>query len=341
MSRATIKDIAKLADVSIATVSRVLNDNPFVTDSVRERVLAATRELDYIPNTAAKILKTHRSHTIGFVISDISSEALLEAARAAETVVAGEDYNMILCSTENDPQREYNYLKMLISKNVDGIVLNTTGQNIDYVAEMSHQVPFVLYNRKIDSSNFIGDLVDTDNYAVSYQLTKQLLKLGHRRIMVVRGPMHLSNAADRFAGFVDAMRDEGIEITPDYPYVYTGNFCRQTGKDAVSYMMSLSNKPTALMSHNITMSIGVLEECSLRNIQIPEELSFISYDGIPNAELMLIRPTAAVYDVAEMGRRIGRLILERINNPKLENRSYIFAPHIVSGNSLSIPKGSL
>ena len=336
--RTTIKDIAKEAGVSIATVSRVLNRNTYVTEEIKNKVLKAAEDLNYIPNTAAKSLKTQRSGIVGFIISDISSDALLVAARSAERVFSEQNYNLILCSTENDPEREKKYLNMLMSKNVDGIVLNTTGKNVEEIVNISRQIPMVLYNRNIEDPHFRGDLVDTNNFEVSYGLTKQLLTLGHKRIMAICGPSYLSNSVERLNGFKTAMQEAGIEVGADYPYLYSGDFSRQTGKDAIAYMMTLKEQPTAILSQNTTMSIGALEQCNIMNIKVPGDISFISYDGIPNAELMRIIPTSATYDVAAMGEKIGYSMLERIQSPELANRKFIFNPDIVLGNSLSLAK---
>lgn len=335
--RTTIKDVAKASNVSIATVSRVLNDNAFVTEDIKKAVFKAVKDLNYIPNTAAKSLKTQKSGIIGFVISDISSKALVQAAKATEEVIAESNYNIILCTTENDPVREKKYLQMLMSKNVDGIVINTTGKNSDYIVSLSKQIPIVLLNRNIESEQFRGDLVDSNNFEVSYQLTKQLLTLGHRRILAICGPEYLSNAKERYEGFRSAMAECGVDVTKDYPYIFSGNFSRQTGIDAINYMMSLTPRPTAIISLNITMSIGALTQCHALNLHIPEEVSFISYDGIPNSELMIIRPTSAKFNIPDMGRQIGKAMLERIKNPKMASRRFIFNPDIVLGNSLSLP----
>lgn len=196
----------------------------------------------------------------------------------------------------------------------------------------------VLYNRNIEDKRFCGDLVDTNNFEVSYGLTKQLLTLGHKRIMAICGPEYLSNSRERLNGFKTAMKEAGIDVGKDYPYLYSGDFSRQTGKDAIAYMMTLQQLPTAILSQNMTMSIGALEQCNIMNIRVPRDISFISYDGIPNAELMRIIPTSATYDVAAMGEKIGQSMLERIKEPELPNRKFIFNPDIVLGNSLSLAK---
>ena len=178
--------------------------------------------------------------------------------------------------------------------------------------------------------------MDTNNFLGSYQLTNHLLQLGHRRIAAICGPTYyLSNAKERFEGFAAAMREAGIDIQQNYPYIFKGEFCHQSGVDALNYFMSLPQMPTAIVSHNVTMSMGFLAKAYERKLRIPEDVSFASYDDIPNAELMRVRPTAVVFDVKEMGFQIGRAILNRIDHPTLPNHAYIFDPTMVQGNSLA------
>lgn len=333
--RATIKDIAQAANVSIATVSRVLNHNPLVTPETEKKVLNAVRSLNYIPNSSAQSLKTNQTKTIGFVISDLASEALTVAARAAESIFIQHGYNMILCTTENNPRRELEYLQMLMSKNVDGIVLNSTGWNLEYVLEMNRQIPIVLYNRKILDDDFVGDLIDTNNYQGAYILTKQLLENGHRHIMLVGGPNRLSNAEERYNGYRAAMAEAGIEVTENDPFVFCSEFSRETGEAAAEYLQTLNNKPTAVICENVTLSVGFLSRATALDISFPRDYSFVSYDGIPNASLMKLQPTAVVFDVAKMGEQIGLSMVERIQDPNLPSRSFIFDPQLLLGNTVS------
>ena len=334
----TIKDIAKKAHVSVATVSRSLNDSDCVTDAMRQRVMDAVRELGYVPNSIAKSLKTNSTYTIGFLVPDISNHFVISIARIVEDIVGRQNYNLILCSTGNKAERELDYLKMLMSRSVDGLILNTTGHNDEFVLRMNRQVPIVLLNRQIQAEGFRGDLVDTNNYLGAYLLTKQLLALGHRKILVVRGPLHLSNSKERFQGFADAMAESGLTVNERYPYVYTGEFLMQSGIDAVDFFCDLDDRPTAILSLNNMLTVGILEQLHARNIRVPEHVSLVSYDAINNVDLMMIRPTSATFDTTAIGKLLGRTILERIRNPESENRKFVFDPTIIQGNSLSVPR---
>ena len=334
----TIKDIAKKAHVSVATVSRSLNGSDCVTDAMRQRVMDAVRELGYVPNSIAKSLKTNSTYTIGFLVPDISNHFVISIARIVEDIVGRQNYNLILCSTGNKAERELDYLKMLMSRSADGLILNTTGHNDEFVLRMNRQVPIVLLNRQIQAEGFRGDLVDTNNYLGAYLLTKQLLALGHRKILVVRGPLHLSNSKERFQGFADAMAESGLTVNERYPYVYTGEFLMQSGIDAVDFFCDLDDRPTAILSLNNMLTVGILEQLHARNIRVPEHVSLVSYDAINNVDLMMIRPTSATFDTTAIGKLLGKTILERIRNPESENRKFVFDPTIIQGNSLSVPR---
>ena len=338
MKRATIKDIAREANVSLATVSRALNHDPCVTDAMQARVLETARRLGYVPNYIAKSLKTNSTYTIGFLVSDISNSYYISIARTVEDIVSRQNYNLMLCSTGNRQDRELDYLQMMMSKNIDGLILNTTGLNNDFILEMNRKTPMVLLNRRIMLPEFKGDLIDTNSYLGCYQLTKQLLALGHRKIFAVRGPAHLSNSFERFQGFVDAMSEAGVCVDKNYPYVYTGEFTLKSGVDAIRHLVGMQDRPTAILSQNNMMTIGILEELRRSMIRIPEDISLASYDGISNMDLMITRPTSAGFDMAAIGEQVGQSILSRIKNPDMPSREYIFAPTIIPGNSLGIPR---
>lgn len=340
-AHSTIKDVASEARVSVATVSRVLNQNYYVTEAVRDKVLAAVEKLEYVPNSIARSLKVNNTHTIGFVVSDISNTYHISVARSVEDVIKKQNYSMILCSTENNKERELTYLKLLLSKNIDGLILNTTGKNDKFILEMNKRVPMVLVNRRLGLSGFVGDFVDSDNYGGCYLLTKQLLSLGHRNIFVVRGPSYLSNSRERFEGFAAAMSEYGIAVDSAYPFLYEGAFTLESGMEAAAYLCEMGEPPTAVLSQNNMMTIGLLKALRSRNINVPEDISVVSYDGIDNMDLMITRPAVANFDTFEMGIYVGDAILERIGDNSIPNREFILPPNITWGNSLGVPTDNL
>lgn len=327
----TIRDIAEAAHVSVATVSRALNHSPAVTDRTRDRILAVAGELGYVPNSVAKSLKTSHTQTIGFLVSDITNSDYISIARVVEDIVRPRGYSLILCSTGNRKEQELDYLQMLFSKSIDGLILNTTGFNNAYILKMNEKVPVVLLNRNISDPKFRGDFISTNSYLGSYMLTRHLLALGHRRIFVVRGPVHLSNSVERFLGFVDAMEQAGCPVGVDYPYVYCGEYTRENGVDAAAKALAMDPLPTAILSHSNMPMLGVLEELHRRKGRVPE-LALASYDDLPDIRLMEIQPAIAHFDTIALGRQAARSILEHIQNPRLEPREYMFDPVVLPGN---------
>jgi len=334
--RVTMQEVAKDANVSVATVSRVINNSYNVSEKTREKVLKSMEKLSYLPNSIARSLKVRTTNTIGFVVSDISNTYHISIARAVEDVIAKHNFNMTVCSTGNDKERELSYLKLLMSQNIAGLILNTTGKNDDFIIEMNKYIPMVLLNRKINSPEFVGDLVGTDNFNCSYQLTEILLKMGHRKIFVVHGPLELSNGLERFQGFVQAMKDYGMDVGDDYPFKFNGEFTLNGGYKAIEYMRNLPERPTAVFSQNNMSTIGVLRACKDFNINAPEDVSLVAYDTVDNLNLMATRPTVASYNTQSMGYKAGKAILERIENPKLPNREFIEIPEIITGNAVGV-----
>jgi len=336
--KATLRDVAKAAKVSIATVSRVINKNYYVSPEIENRVLKAKKDLDYFPNSVARSLKINSTHTIGFIVSDISNGYHITIARAVEDVIKNANYSLIMCSTENNKERELTYLELLLSKNIDALILNTTGFNDDFIVKrFNNNIPIILINRRLKAPGFIGDIADSNNISGTYLLAKQLLMLGHRRIFVIKGPSNLSNSQERYSGFKKAMSEFGVDVPEDYPFKFDGNFTLESGFHAVEYMCSLTIKPTAILSLNNMMTVGALKCLKSKNINAPEDVSIAGYDGIDNFELMSVRPTFANFDPHKIGQQVGIAVLERISNNSIENREFIFDPTIITGNAVSIP----
>lgn len=334
----TTRDVARAAGVSVATVSRALNQSKTVTEATRNHVCRIADELGYVPNSVAKSLKTSQTQTIGFVVGDISNPDYISIAHAVEEIVRKENYNLILCSTGNKQQQELDYLQMLLSKNIDGLILNTTGLNNTFIKKMNERIPIVLLNRKLDSCKIRGDYIGTNSYLGSYQLTKHLLSLGHQRIYVVRGPDRLDNSRDRFQAFLDAMQEYGYSVGNDYPYVYSTEYTRVDGMNAVKHMLSFDPLPSAIISHSNLPMLGILDELHRTSLRIPQDISLAAYDALPNSHLMALRPTYSFCDTAAIGVQAAHSILEHIKNPSRSYHEYVFDPDIILGNAVAPPR---
>ena len=337
----TLRDVAKRAGVSIATVSRVLNNTNYVNPEVRQTVEAAIEELGYYQNSIARSLKTNLTMTIGFVTADISNPYTITVAKAIEDLIREQKYNLLVCSTAGDPERELEYLRLLMGRNIDGLVLNGTGFNQEFVTAISGRIPVILVHRRYDIPGFRGDLVDSDNESGSYGLTKHLLTFGHRRIFVIKGECNTSSHNERYAGFCRAMAEAGIVIKDDYPFQYKGDFTQESGYRAVEYLCTLKEKPTAILALNNTMALGALECMKMRNLSAPEDISIAAYNDIENKDLMTVRPTVHRIDPRIIGLHAGKALLERLKDNNIPNREIIEDGYIVPGNAVSIPTGAI
>ncbi|MBR0173248.1 MAG: LacI family DNA-binding transcriptional regulator [Lachnospiraceae bacterium] len=331
----TIKDVANRADVSIATVSRVINHVGRVKPHLRDRVMKAAQELHYVPNNVARSLKSYRTASIAYVISNISDPFFTTIARGIENYIQESGYNLILCSTGHSREREAEQLKLLVEKKVDGIIINTSGFNDDMICEISRQLPVVLSNRRIDSPGFVGDFVDTDNVGSAYELTRRLLHRGYSRIGIINGPLHVSTTKERFRGFCMAMSEAGITVDENYIYRYNENFSEQSGYNGAKYLLSLDPPPQALMICSSALAFGAMQYFTEAGISVPDELSFVCLGDLIHRDLLRSIPTVASVNLMDMGNKMGELLLERVQSESfIPNREIRFSSTYLDGNSV-------
>jgi LacI family transcriptional regulator len=331
---ATIRDVAKLAGVSTATVSRVINGNYYVSPEIVDKVRSAIKELNYFPNSVARSLKNDSTHTIGFLVSDISNNYFTTIAKVVEDIVSSENYNIIMCSTEDDKNREYNYLKLLIEKKVDGLIINTTGENDDFITSISHKIPVVLINRRVYNTEFSGDFIDSSNVDGVNILTSHLISMGHRRIGIINGDPSVSTGKERYAGFVTAMESIGVTVDQNYPYSFSGRFSVESGYDGAAYLLGMEDPPTGIVIMNNSLTIGVMKYLREKNIKVPDNISIASYGNIDNIEVMYIQPSIVTLNPRLVGEKAGHMILERISKNVSLNREVIFTPQLLVGNTV-------
>jgi LacI family transcriptional regulator len=311
MSNVTIKDIANETGVSIATVSRVLNNSGYASSEIRERILAVAKELNYQPNAVARSLKMHRTNTIGVIVPDISNPYFMKISKGIEDTILQNGYHLIFASGDENPQKERDMLQVLFEKRVDAIVLATSGNNEEMINKIKDAgIPVILVDRKLKEENGL-DLVVEDNEDGAYQLTNYLIKQGHSRIGVVNGHFKVSVGIERFNGYQKALKENNIEEDPDL--IFNGNFHQDGGISAVDQFMNLSKPPTAILSCNNTMAFGVLLQLRRLGYDIPKDIVVVSYGDVEAARLLhssgIVRVDQFPY---EMGVRVGHILIDRL-----------------------------
>jgi len=327
---ASIKDVARQAGVSVATVSRVVNGNYSVTPRTRERVEAAIASLQYTPNAVARSLKSDITQSVGFLVSDISNSYFTRIAKAVEDALTPHQYNIIVCSTEDQQERELSYLRMLASKQVDAILLNTTGENNRTVAGISRAMPVVLLERRVLDPEFAGDYLTYDNVDGVRQLTQHLLQQGHRDIGVINGPMHLTNAAERHAAFAEHMHGAGL---PSGRFRMDADFSFEGGYAAATALFARGSKPTALVVMNNMMATGALKYLRHAGIDVPGQVSLVNVGEIENADILYVQPTYTTMDPVPLGQKAVEMLFTRLAGQAQSDRSVVFKPRLVLGNT--------
>ncbi|MBB3128531.1 LacI family transcriptional regulator [Paenibacillus rhizosphaerae] len=315
MSKATIKQVAAAAEVSTATVSRVLNESDYVSEEIRERVMAAVNRLNYQPSAIARSLKQDKTFMIGVIIPDISNPYFMGISKGVEDVVGPEGFQLMFCSSDENPEKEKRLLKLLQEKRVDAIMLATSGGNDLMIKQLAEsRLPIVLVDRKLDSDEAGQnlDLVAEDNTEGALRLTTRLLQDGHVRIGVVNGPTRSSTGRERYMGVLKAMKEYGLKSEP---IVYNGDFSTEDGVRAVRKFISAEKPPTAIISLNNRMSLGVLLEIVRSGLRIPGDMAVASFGEVEAGPLL---KESGLYYIDQhpydMGVKAGEILLRRIRD---------------------------
>ncbi len=330
--KVTIKDVARAAGVSIATVSRVLNKNYFVSPDIEDKVRSAVAATGYYPDSIARSLKNNRSLLIGFVVSDIANRYFVNMAKAIMEVIRARNFNLIVCSTQMDRKKEQDYLETLVSLKISGIIVNATGENDELIASISRHTPVTLIHRRTRSAGFLGDFVDSDNARGAYELARHILSRGHRKVGIILGYLSISTARERLDGIRRAFGEAGVPFDEDD--IFYGDFTEECGYLGAEALMTRPDRPTVILAMNNAVILGALRYLRLHDIRVPEDVSVGSFGTIENIELMYVRPTLVTQNSWSIGTKAAELILERLHHKHMANREAIFHSELQPGNSI-------
>jgi LacI family transcriptional regulator len=305
----TVRDVARRAGVSTSTVSHVLNQTRFVSDDLRDRVLAAMHELEYHPNAAARMLSLKRSHALGLIVSDIRNPFFASITRGVEDVAQEHGYTVVLCNSDEDLARETACLKTLQSRQVDGVLLASAGVADEHVTRLLHAgYPIVLVDR--DLPDLGAPAVLLDNEGAAYSAVRHLLERGHRRIGMISGRGSISTTTERVAGYQRALREAGIDL--DGQLVISGESTSEGGAAATHALLDTVPPPTAIFSGNNLMSIGALHAIASRNLTVPDDVALVGFDDFPFPWSDAFRPhlTTVAQPTYELGRRAAETLVQ-------------------------------
>ena len=322
----TIKDVARQVGVSTATVSHVINRTRFVSEELRQSVLDAIHALNYQPNAIARSLVKRKTHTIGIIITDILNPFYTAIVRGIEDVTYKSGYSVMLCNTDEDPEKEILYIQMLLEKRIDGLVISTAFQDgIHPLLSRLKGIPLVTTVRKIRGLS--SDAVLGDNRGGAYQAIDHLIRLGHRRIGIISGPTGLSSGAERLEGYKKALEDHRIPMEDQW--VKIGDFKRESGYSLTKEMFQRDPLPTALFVFNNQMALGALQALNELKIRIPKDISFISFDDMEWYSFLDPSLTAVEHSPYLIGKTAGEMLLQRIGKKRKNPKKVILPSHLI------------
>lgn len=330
----TIKYIAQMAGVSVTTVSKIINKkDQDISDKTKEKVLKIIEDHNYVPSALATSLVTKKTNTIGLLVPDISNAFFSELARGVEDKANCEGYNVILCNTDDDPDKEIDYLNVLKAKYVDGIIfLSAALSNHSAVIELNLQgFPVVVLDRTLSVENIIT--VCLDNIAGGYVATKHLAEFSHKKIGCITGPLRNKVAKHRFDGYKKAL-DE-MQINFNKHYVYEGNFKTESGETGANELIKAG--VTAIFACNDMMAYGVYKAGQLLGIKIPQDISVVGFDDIYLSEILVPPLTSVKQPAYEMGIMSVSMLIKSIKGEEPGKTKIEFKPTLSIRKSVCPP----
>jgi len=330
-----MRDVAERAGVSVTTVSHVINETRPVSDELRQRVLAAIDELGYQPNVLARSLRRGETHTIGMIVPDSANPFFAELARGIEDTSFAHGYNLILCNSDGDLDKELIYADVLTEKQVDGILFVAAGVSTDHIrALQERRIPVVIVDREIPDVSV--DQVLTDNARGGWLATCHLLELGHRCIGCITGPSDVTPSAERVTGYRQALSEGGIPV--DEVLIVKGDFQYGSGYRAARQILARDDPPTAIFTCNDLMAVGAISAAVEMGRQVPVNLSVVGFDDVRLASFANPPLTTIVQPKYEMGVLATTMLLERMRNHDIPPRRRLLDTSLLIRQSTAPPE---
>lgn len=313
-----ITEVARKANVSPATVSRVLNDSPNVGETYRESVMAAVADLGYRPNRLARNLRRQQADMIGVVVSDIENPHFTEMVRAVEDQAYGQGYRVLLCNTDEDPEKQSFYLSALAQERVLGVILSPTDANGAEIGQLLDlDIPIVGFDRMLADAR--ADAVTADNVGAAEIATRHLAEGGHRGIALVNGPSEIETSEERRTGYERAMHAAGLPLQE-----VAADFRIEGGRRATLELMELPDPPTALVVTNNLMTIGAMRALRSAGVGVPDDVALVAIDDPFWSELTDPPLTTLAQPVRRMAEGSMSLLTERMGGGRSQSKRLSF-----------------
>lgn len=331
---ANIRDVARSAKVSVATVSHVINESRYVAPETKERVLKAVAQLKYQRDGIARSLRRNKTDTIGVIISDITNPFFADLVRGIEDAIYAldEPHNFILCNTEENDEKERLYLNILLEKRVEGLIVAPAGGNAqEFRRVLAMDVPLVFVDRTLP--DVAADSICVDNREASRKAVEHLIETGHRRIAIVKALLNADAIEERVEGYREALDAAGIDRQSDLELACASSI--DDARRACQKLCNLRRRPDAVFCTNNFVTLGVMQALAEAGLDCPRDIALVSFDDFPWATAFRPRLTAVSQPSYKMGREAVRLLFDRIAKAKVGN-----AVRVVLGTELIVRESS-
>lgn len=335
--RTTIKDIADYTGFSVTTISLVLNHKPNkIPQSTKDIIFQAAEKLNYRPNQLAVGLVKKRTKTIGLIISDVSNIFFAALAKGVEDACREKGWNLILCNTGDQHERDLSYIQVLADKGVDGVLFcmardsnkKKTEESIKLLKRL--RLPFVMIDRYLEEADCSSVIVNHNQGG--YNATKYLIEQGHRKIACVTGPLDLEDSKERLEGYKRALKEAGIAYNSRL--VYEGDYTYKSGEEAAKVLVKKGKDISAIFAFNDMSAYGVYSALKKKHIHVPEQISLIGYDDIFFSEILDIPLTTMRQPVYDMGAEGVQLLLDIVEEKGTARKCIIFQTELVIRESV-------
>ena len=325
---ATLKDVAKEADVSVSTVSRVFNDPDKVSPDTRARVREAVEQLNYQPSRVARRLRLEKGKAslLGLVIPDIQNPFFADITRGVEDTAREHDYALILSNSDEDPDKQRIAVDTLTTEDVDGVIVPPVSpKDPDVQRLLDSDIAVVCVDRRM--KNIRVDTILSDNRQGAYKAVTHLIKQGHERIGFIGGVPRISTSSERREGYEAALRDHDVPVDP--ALIKDGDSRRERGEYLTQELLALDAPPTALFTGNNLTTLGALSALNQSGVSVPDDIALVGYDDVPFAHALNPPPTVIDQPGYEIGQRAAELLLRRLNAPDRAPTLVTLQPHLI------------
>ena len=330
----SMKDVARLAGVSVSTVSRVINESIPVDENTKKKVLDAIDRLNYKPNLLAKGLRVKSGHLIGFIVPEISLHPFVNLINSMEEYVVRRGFNLILGNTQNDPNVEEMQIDHFIRRNVDGVVITRVSDEsrILEIIDKSN-IPFVAVDRELEMQELPS--VVLDNYKAGVLAARHLRELGHRQFACITGPLNIKLCRERLNGFENTLAEDAIPFSRER--VFEGDFKFNSGIKGMEYLLHQRIPITALWAQNDLMAVGCLKVLQQKGIRVPEDMSLMGMDDLEIARMVNPTLTTIKQPFKQMSREAVDILLRMRSGQDLKEKKVVLQPQLVKRSSTAPP----